>query len=407
MKRLHVMKITTKYLNENIIASLMFLPSLYYSLANLFNGFTILYFLTFSLGAISYILLLIRRPKIFLLFGTFIVLILSYSLIINPKLFNFILSSSSLVEFSKSKIILLLLVYLPVLITSMNGKLNYSYFIHKMYSYSLIILPLNLIVSYQRIAHSDFSDYITIAYEILFWTFFCIVGAIQNRKKIALIIIVPAALTLTTGGSRGALLCFLVILFLLYIATFLRTLTKKSVVRRLIIISFLLVFGIIISFSFSNLITSLEGVLSNVGYSSRVLDYIQTSNLFFNDSRFSLYSEITPHLFDYFFGSGIFADRFLIASNQYVHNLFLELLINYGVMLGSVIIVLIILKSINVILMSIKTKDPNIQYLAIFAITYLFVKFMISASYLQSSEFFLAFGFIYNITRFNKRGSIV
>lgn len=397
-------KTKTQKIHEKIIVILMFFPSLYYSLANLYRGFTILYFLCFVCGAISYILL-IRRAKAFLITISLIIFSLLYASLMNGHLFAYIFSSASLIEFSKSKLVLLIFIYLPTLVTCLSKKLDYGFILNRMFICSIIILPLDIIIGVQRITNGIYKiDYMTIAYEIFFWSMFCFFGMIEKKKVWPLILVIPSTTLIIVGGSRGALLCLTAVLLLLYCKRTFFVPHSKLKKGRIVVSYLLFLCAIIIALNISDVINSVLNILGNIGYSSRTLNSILSFSFLNNEDRISLQAYLYPHLLDPVFGSGIYSDRFLVPTGQHAHNLFLELLIDFGLIAVPVILA-IIWHTIKAIRISIRLKNSYMQYLCIYSIVTIFGKFMFSASYLESTEVFLALGLLYNITTLKRQRS--
>lgn len=389
---------------EKILSLMLFLPALYYSIANLFFSFTLLYIITFILSAFAYYLLITKKPLKFFSYFAFTTIILSYSLLLNPTLFSFLISTNSIREFSLSKLTLLVFLYMPIFVLTAVKKINFHNFVLQMYKYSFIILPLNIIINYQRILSVLSIDYMTIAYEIVFWLFFCIIGALIRKNLWATVIIIPSILSVLTGGSRGAAIVLLFLLFFVLIyKVFIQQEKQHNQFRKYFIFTLLFGFLLLFILNFSPIISQINNLLDNFGISSRTLNYLESSEILFDESRTVIFKEAISRLFDNFFGHGIFMDRLLLSSNQYVHNFFLELLFNYGLFVGFIMILIVVFNTFRAIRISIEMKNPLLVYMLIFSIVYIYIKFMISGSYLQSSEFFLALGVLFNISGLRSR----
>ena len=141
----------SNFLIENILSLILFLPSLYFGIANTLISFIPLYIFTFALGGFSYLILLIKSPtKFFFIVGSF-VLTITYSISLNANLYSFILSTSSLEKFASSRLTFLIFLYFPIFLLSITKKLNYKFLILKMYKFSLLMLPILLVANFQRL----------------------------------------------------------------------------------------------------------------------------------------------------------------------------------------------------------------------------------------------------------------
>jgi len=167
----------------------------------------------------------------------------------------------------------------------------------------------------------------------------------------------------------------------------------------------LLVIVLFVVFS-GNFILEIENTLNSFGLKSRVLNRIINASFFDNADRSNIQKMLMPYIFDNFFGHGLYADRFLTAYGKYAHNFFLELLIDFGVIAGGGMIIAIIISTVRAILLCVKKQMNYAMYFVIYSIVYIYFKFMISASYLESSECFFAIGIIVNIIR-NKNNGVL
>lgn len=395
------LRISKEHIPENIIIMMMFLPSLYYSLANLVGGYTILYIICFGCGMLSYVVLL-RNSNAFLALLSFGIMSMLYSYVINPQFGNYIISGFSIDLLSKSKLVLLWLLYFPLLAAAASKELDFRYLLDRLFYCSLIVLPLDIYINYQRMQSTVLTDYMTIAYQILFWVFIAFLWEVQNKKRATWVLIGPAMFMLIVGGSRGALLCLITMLLLTYVFVYLGKVNKKSI--KTFVPVLIALAAILVIFNMKNVLGLLEMVTSRMGYNSRVLTQISNINFFNNEDRVGLQMQVIPHLGDKVFGFGLFGDRFLISSGQYIHNFFLELLTDFGLIIGGAIIIYIIVISFKAVKICWSSKNSNAIYFIIISIVFVYVKFMISASYLESTECFFAVGILYNIVRF--RGGI-
>jgi len=392
---------------ELLLALFLFLPSFYYSIANLFISITFIYMVVFALSVYVYISFLVIKPTKFLLFITFFVFITIYSVSNNNNLFNYIVSTNSINDFFTSKLILFIFLYFPVFILNNYRPMNYKLFTKYMYFFSCILLPLNIIINYRRIISVELLDYMAIAYEIVFWLIFFVIGTVARHKKINILLIIPALVSVVIGSSRGALIVLLI--FLLLTGVYLVFIEKKYLLKKASIFIYFIIGSLVISsllILLLNNISNINQFFSDLGISSRIFLSFQDSNFIFDSGRLEIFKEIISYLPDKIFGYGIFMDRLLITSNQYTHNVFLEILINYGLLIGFILISIIFYFTFKAVRISYLLKNTTLIFLVIYSVIYIYIKFMISGSYLQSSEFFLAVGILLNISNTKLRREI-
>jgi|GEM_PF-1714933 len=397
--------LSAEHLPEVLVTMIFFLPSLYYCLANLFMGFTFIYFICFICGGISYLLLIKKANTAFLVIFSLLIA-LCYTYFLNPYIGHYIFTVSSLTDFSKSRIVLLLLLYIPPFLIAISSPLDYEYLLTKLFWCSIIILPLDIIINIQRLTLTKVLDYMTISYQLLFWTMIALFYTIEKKKKWPWVIIIISGLSIFTGGSRGAVLCLSASIFLIYVCkNYLINKSSDHQIKQIILFAFLLIIAFII-FSSDSLILGIENLLSSFGLKSRVINRIIGASFFDNADRNHIQKELLPHVFNHIFGFGIYGDRFLTVSGKYAHNFFLELLIDFGVVLGGGVIIALIISTVKAFLICVRKRMIYSLYFVIFSIIYIYLKFMISASYLESSECFFAVGIVINIIRNRNNGEL-
>lgn len=381
---------------EHLIVAIIALQSLYYAIANLYDGVLILYFACYMCGVFAYFLLLRRKPAIFATIIFVLLFAILYAVMINEGLWDFVFDGSSLYAFSTSKLTLLLFVHLPVLLLCLTKKLDYDCLVNAFYKWALPLLVLDILVVIVRIQRGiNQLDYMTIAYQLLLWTAFCVIGAVKNQKKWPFFLVAVSSLLIITGGSRGAFICLICLFIMLYARwTFFGGHDGAS--KKLGVHAFLIILCLLLVINFNTII---EYLLTNVqigSNNSRVLTMIQNEELLVSGDRLSIADEILPHLFDHIFGFGIFGDRFITNNEYYAHNLVLEILVQFGIvgLLICIYLVVLIVKSIKIVH---RQQMLSAQLLLALSLM-LIVKYMFSGSYLLSSEIMLSIGIMYNIS---------
>lgn len=92
------------------------------------------------------------------------------------------------------------------------------------------------------------------------------------------------------------------------------------------------------------IVLALSGVLEKLGLSSRVFDIILSGRFFSSSGRNEIREVLVSHLFtiDGIFGFGVCGDRLLTNTHEYAHNIFLEILIQFGWIFGLMFCALLI-----------------------------------------------------------------
>lgn len=199
--------------------------------------------------------------------------------------------------------------------------------------------------------------------------------------KYAVLVIISVIIMIGIG-SRGAIPTIVVYLVLYQLINLKRMNRKRFLLNVIILLS--LVFGIVY---FDNIVILLLNFFNVFGISSRSL------LLFVNDptylsGRDVIYKEILYQLSMHpISGIGIAGDR-AFTGGLYSHNIILEIMSGFGVIIGTGILILLF----YVILKSLFSKDTKGSNIMLVWFTVGVVPLIFSGSYLQSYEFWIFLG---------------
>lgn len=207
---------------------------------------------------------------------------------------------------------------------------------------------------------------------------------ILYRKKtwISLFMSLIILFVVLAFGCRGP-----AIVFIMYVMYDILAYTRKYLIPLiLILVSFI--------YFFPNIVL----LLDSTGTSSRTLSMLEEGNLLtYNSGRDNFYSNIIDKILDNPFGLGLFADRYFL-SGTYCHNLILEVLINWGIILGGFFIIIFFVYLIKTYL-TLNNMNKN-RLLCYFLI--LCLPLMFTGSYLTSYDFGSFLGMFYLIAKDEK-----
>lgn len=188
------------------------------------------------------------------------------------------------------------------------------------------------------------------------------------------------------GGSRGALLCIVIFLFFYLLRNW------KEWSRNYVFL-FLCVVGIICCLF---IVCEGNAVLINFlkvnGIESRTIEKLLEGSLSDDNGRRIIWNMAIKMIKEGgFFGYGLYGDRPVISSFHYAgycHNLFLELLVNVGVPIGSCLIGVVVIYSIKMLIFC-PDDDWRNLFLIFFACS---CELILSMSLWYVNYFWLAFG---------------
>lgn len=131
-------------------------------------------------------------------------------------------------------------------------------------------------------------------------------------------------------------------------------------------------------------------VLDLYGIQSRTLLLLEEGGFTRDSGRTSIYIIGLNKIYESpIFGYGIFGDR-QFYNGFYVHNIFMEIILHFGVIIGGIIIIVL------GIVTFIKYINLAEKEIILFFIFLGFVPLLVSSSYLINTNFFLLLGFLFN-----------
>ena len=224
----------------------------------------------------------------------------------------------------------------------------------------------------------DQSDMATAYNSLLCLMILCWRG-VKNTNYLTLALSIVSIIYLLSLGTRGAMVSLLVFIALLYVIFPLiekGSLSRWTVALLLIIVAFC--FG-------SRLLLLLQDSLNQFGFSVRIIDRYDSGMFWESDSRDILWDTTIASIKEkWVLGNGLFADRRIM--NTYAHNIALEVLLNFGCLIGG----LLLLGAIYVFIKALKDEKSSSIRCFIVALAFATVgKLLVSSSYLQEPLFFV------------------
>ena len=208
------------------------------------------------------------------------------------------------------------------------------------------------------------------------------VGLYRRKEKLAILASMLMLFIVLAIGSRGA-----AIVFVVYVVYDIIQSNKKYI--GLLVVIFILL---------SLLLPFLIDWLDSIGISSRTLTLLINGELDSDSGRRDIYNMYLNLIKTYPFGLGLWGDR-TILEGSYCHNFFLELIVDFGYLGGSFIILLCSLLLFKIYIYSNKyNKNRLICYLMV-----IIGPSMVSGSYLIDYNFGAFCGILYLIYRDNIR----
>jgi hypothetical protein len=233
----------------------------------------------------------------------------------------------------------------------------------------------------ESFANGIFS-YMSFSYDIMPAAIICTYFGLTRKSYIEIIMGIICITEIIIFGARGTVVAYALFLILLILFGF-----KKinwlivAMVSILSTASYLFLSNKILIYNFISFL--------NINYhiKSRTLDQILTNKITDDSGRSIIQQPLLDALYNnWFTGLGIGSDRGITGG--YAHNVFIEILIDFGVIFGSAIFIYL---GYILYKMLIKCKDPSWKGIFIIFASMAFGELLFSSSFWFDSNFFVAF----------------
>lgn len=226
------------------------------------------------------------------------------------------------------------------------------------------------------------------SYFILMSVLFVINYAYDKRTLVGITVAIVGVLLLLSNGSRGPVMIVLAFIA----AKFFQTSTHKGK-GGIVIVVIALLMWFVNSEYWNDLLLFLKSILESLGLSTRIIDFtIQGETLTYYSDRDEIFAIVWKKILERpITGYGVYGEWQFVGWSA--HNAYLEILCHYGVIIGSVIILGMIIASIKAF---IATKSQSVRSLVLLFACLFFVRGIFGGSFL-SFEAFLLIGFCMQI----------
>lgn len=217
------------------------------------------------------------------------------------------------------------------------------------------------------------------SYSLLYPLLFHLDAYFNKRKIIYLFLSLYQMTLILLYGSRGAVLCFSVFIIIKIVFAI------KSTLKKAALIGF---GGILVAFFYMNFEVvgnSVLRFLAQNGYYSRTLNRFFYGSIMQSSGRDRIWANTMEMITEKpWIGWGVGGDA-VYFGGTYPHNIFLEILLNFGIIIGGIICVVIIMYVIHLIFLK-ESIDKNLLFIYFCAG---FLPLLLSSTYLKDYEFFI------------------
>ncbi len=333
----------------------------------------ILYILV-ALGVVMFLWDKHRMPLDVLVVVCAFILLYASSYLLHPQ--NRQHMMTSLADYADNPLYLTFLYSMPCYIFVRKLR-DYAYFKQVLVIFSYLIVAMSIIVFFFG-GDIHGKQYMTFSYNMMLQLFVLFYHKPQKHKAWHVAFLVIGLFVFAVGGARGALVSF--VLAIVFYNILSMRLSKKAVAQLIVAVAAVLVYVI-----FKEEIISLfTDILKMFSIESRTFEYL-IQGIFLDDSnRMAIYEESIRHIG--WIGLGMRGDR-VFLNGGYVHNLFIELWVDFGWILGTVVIVLLVAAMIG----GMKNKHKPEHFFVLMLLANGLLGLMVTGSYLNHSPAFFAF----------------
>lgn len=228
---------------------------------------------------------------------------------------------------------------------------------------------------------------------------------INVRQKLTLTLyhIINMIISVTVifmSGARGPLLCFFLASIFCIIRKF-----KFTSFRNIIVLICYLFIGVYCYFNYEKVLLASEPIFKNLGVSTRIINGFLSGDILESQGRIELIDLALRRIAEKpLIGTGIFLDRQFLFENQhfhaisengsvgfYVHNIFIEWILQFGIILGGILLVAFIYKLYRAWRGAINKYD-FVLFILLCAVG--FFPLLVSGSYVDWPLFYFLLGYM-------------
>lgn len=381
----------TSIISEFMIAVVFFAPFLFAILNNLLSFYNLSIPLAFPwafiVSASIYLWArgLIKNPFFSFSFLIIFGLILLLTSLLYPKnlivIFNF--GDGSIKDFAQSNIFTMMFLCYPFFIQAglpINTRRLFKIMVN--FSYLIVLLFILVFVTSTFIFSKQISNYMSLSYSTL-PSLMIIFG--DRKRLLRTLFVLIGFLFLILTGCRGAILCFVALLLL----NLFEKIAKKGPTFSVVFLLVILLFGIIIVLELNNIINFISTTLEQLNISSRFFEKLVGTSadggILEFSGRQAIIDKLTPHI--NFLGIGIFGDQ--LIADTYVHNIILEIVLDFGWFFGVILLVALSLFIFACFRTFHFRGDLLGVYISKCFLSLILTKMMFSATYLTDTTFWM------------------
>lgn len=239
---------------------------------------------------------------------------------------------------------------------------------------SIALLAIRFFMGF--VIKSTVPEYMTFSYNLLLPTTFMLLLCIKEFRLYRAVLSILGTVLILVAGCRGALIG-LVVSPLIYVFFF----GKLENNRKYRISAVLLILTIVVLFFYEPILRAVSSKLTSIGLKSRTIEMLLDSTITDDSSRGTILDNAISNL--NFFGHGLWGDR-VILNGKYPHNIIVEILIDYGFILGTVILIYLL----YILFRGLRSADALMSVVLCSLLSSGLIKLLLSGSFVNQEPAF-------------------
>lgn len=310
-------------------------------------------------------------------------LVIGYGLFAFFYLFSFL--GATTFYFRSVNMILVYILYFPVSVLVCSRTIDGKSLLKtaSIYARILAIMGVSLILFSVNV---DYNDYMTISYVFLFFECVLVCEVLKQPKIIDIITLITLLGCQIENSARAPILFLGMFFMVMFIRSYYEIITVK---KLLLGIGIILIFSV---FLFNS--GMLSNIIKKIGNSDSYLILQYQNNSFFQSAeRIRIYKTAFSYLsksITSILPKGLFFDR-VILGGVYAHNYFLELLIDFGTVIGSVLSIKSMIFLWKTYRCSIRSDITSLYLVILFSCL---LRYLLSGSFFTEPLFYLGVGLL-------------
>lgn len=313
--------------------------------------------------------------------------VITYFLILMFFAINYVMFENSQTYLLDKNMLLIYLFYIPISIFVIGSikDWNEALNIFQKFAYFAVFLStLGITV----VGYSDFLSYMEFSYSLLPFISILYYAFRQNLKLINLIAFLVGFIDILVFGARAPIL-FLLVFIVLYEIIRLR---ESKILPKITMILICILLVMVLTLFNDKIIHFVIRIAELTN--SRFLIKMLNRELLISHTRSLIYEEANYALKNMGLNIyGLFGDRLLVNA-IYVHNIFYELLLSFGYIFGLISILALLFLIAKAIVFN---KDTTLKIMAILFTTALFLRYLVSGSFVIEGNFYIYIAIMLNI----------